>query len=164
MNQDCLKIIGLMGKHQIGSITSGGRGINTTIVCCNNAAGMYVPSLVIFKRKKVPPYLKDGASCGSVVTCNATEWMDSDFCFCLFVLFCFVFIFLWLQDFIAYVKPSPNKKILLVLDGHSTHVKDSNAVLVTTKENVIMLSLQPHNTHKAQPLDKTFFKPLQIYE
>ena len=147
----CQKIIGLKGKHQIGVVSSAERGINTTVVCCFNAAGMYVPPIIIFKRKRLPPELKDGAPCGSIVTCNETGWMSSE-------------IFLqWLQHFIAWVKPSSSKPILLVLDGHSTHVKNLKAILLARSANVIMLSLPPHTTHKAQPLDKTFFKPLQTY-
>ena len=147
----CQKIIGLKGKHQIGVVSSAERGINTTVVCCFNAAGMYVPPIIIFKRKRLPPELKDGAPCGSIVTCNEISWMSSE-------------IFLqWLQHYIAWVKPSSSKPILLVLDGHSTHVKNLKAILLARSANVIMLSLPPHTTHKAQPLDKTFFKPLQTY-
>ena len=43
VQKSCQKVIGLKGKHQIGSISSAERGINTTVVCCNNAAGQYVP-------------------------------------------------------------------------------------------------------------------------
>ena len=73
----CQKIIGLKGKHQIGVVSSAERGINTTVVCCFNAAGMYVLPIIIFKRKRLPPELKDGAPCGSMVTCNETGWMSS---------------------------------------------------------------------------------------
>ena len=59
------KVIGLKGKHQIGSISSTERGINTTVLCCNNAAGQYVPPLVIFKRKRMPAELSNGAPIGS---------------------------------------------------------------------------------------------------
>ena len=132
-------------------MSSAERGIKTTVVCCFNAVGMYVPPIIIFKRKRLPPELKDGAPCGSIVTCNETGWMSSG-------------VFLqWLQHFIAWVKPSSSKPILLVLDGHSMHVKNLKAILLARSANVIMLLLPPHTTHKAQPLDKTFFKPLQTY-
>ena len=76
--KSCQKVIGLKGKHQIGSISSAERGINTTVVCCNNAAGQYVTPLVIFKRKRMPAELSNGAPIGSVVTCNDSGWMDAD--------------------------------------------------------------------------------------
>ena len=62
-----------------------------------------------------------------------------------------------------FVKPTADKKVLLVLDGHTTHVKNLKAIELARKENVIMLCLPPHTTHKIQPLDRTLFKPLQIY-
>ena len=69
----------------------------------------------------------------------------------------------WLQHFVDFVKPTADKKVLLVLDGHSTHVKNLKAIELARKENVIMLCLPPHTTHKIQPLDRTLVKPLQTY-
>ena len=112
VQKSCQKVIGLKGKHQIGSISSAERGINTTVVCCNKAAGQYVPPLVIFKRKRMPAELSNGAPIGSVVTCNDSGWMDGD----TFTK--------WLQHSVDFVKPTADKKVLLVLDGHSTHVKN----------------------------------------
>ena len=69
----------------------------------------------------------------------------------------------WLQHFVDFVKPTADKKVLLVLDGHSTHVKNLKAIELARKENVIMLCLPPHTTHKIQPLVRTLFKHLQTY-
>ena len=68
-----------------------------------------------------------------------------------------------LNFFVDFVKPNADKKVLLVLDGHSTHVKNLKAIELARKENVIMLCLPPHTTHKIQPLARTLFKPLQTY-
>lgn len=39
------KVIGRRGKHQVGGISSGVRGVkNTTVVCCTSAAGSRVTS------------------------------------------------------------------------------------------------------------------------
>ena len=151
VQKSCQKVIGLKGKHQIGSISSADRGVNTTVVCCNNAAGQYVPPLVIFKRKRMPTELSNGAPPGSVVTCNDSGWMDAEVST------------KWLQHFVDFVKPTADKKVLLVLDGHTTHVKNLKAIELARKENVIMLCLPPHTTHKIQPLGRTLFKPLQTY-
>ena len=117
-------------------------------MCRNNAAGQYVPPLVIFKRKRMPAELSNGGPIGSVVTCN-DSWMDAD----TFTK--------WLQHCVDIVKPTADKKVLLVLDGLSTHVKNLKAVELARKENVIMLCLPLHTTHNIQPLDRTLFKPLQ---
>ena len=47
------KVFGKKGKKQIGSLTSGETGVNTTVVCCMSAGGNFVPPMVIFKRKRM---------------------------------------------------------------------------------------------------------------
>ena len=148
----CQKVSGQKGKKQIGSLSSGERGTTTTIVCCVNASGThYVPPMVIFKRKQVPPELGDGAPPGTVVACSDSGWMDGE----RFAQ--------WLKHFVQCVKPCPDKKVLLVLDGHKSHTKNLQAIEIARDNNVIKLSLPPHTTHKTQPLDRAFFKPLQTF-
>lgn len=52
------KVVARKGKRQVGAITSGERGILTTMVCAVNAAGFYVPPMTIFKRKSSTMILK----------------------------------------------------------------------------------------------------------
>ena len=49
------KVVSTCGKRQVGAITSGERGSNTTGVYCQNAAGAYVPPMLVFKRKRLRP-------------------------------------------------------------------------------------------------------------
>lgn len=44
------RILAQKGRKQVGAITSGERGQNTTIVCSMSASGMYVHPMFIFKR------------------------------------------------------------------------------------------------------------------
>ena len=44
------KVIAKKGQHQVGKITSGEKSKTITAVCCYNAAGVYVPPLMIFRR------------------------------------------------------------------------------------------------------------------
>ena len=147
----CQRVLGLKGKKQIGSIASAERGVNTTVVCCVNAGGTHYVPMIIFKRKRVPDELGDGAPEGSIVTCSDSGWINSE----LFVQ--------WMRMFISHVKPTKDDKVLLILDGHKSHTKNLEAIQLAIDNNVIMLSLPPHTTHKLQPLDKAFFKPLQVY-
>ena len=48
--QKPMKVLALKGKHQVGGVISCERGSNTTGVCCMNAAGSFVPPMLIFKR------------------------------------------------------------------------------------------------------------------
>ena len=147
----CQKILGQKGKHQIGAISSGERGTNTTVVCCVNGAGYYVTPLILFKRKRQCRELADGAPIGSLVTNNESSWIDKD----MFLT--------WLRHFAIHVKPSHDRPVLLIMDGHSSHTRSLAAIYFARKNGIVMLSLPPHSTHKLQPLDVAFFKPLQSY-
>lgn len=53
------------------------------------------------------------------------------------------------------------KQMLLLLDGHSTHTKNLEAILMAREYGIIMLSFPAHTTHRLQPLDRSFFKSLK---
>nr|XP_012149906.1 PREDICTED: uncharacterized protein LOC105663718 [Megachile rotundata] len=105
------KIIAQKGKHQVGAITSGERGLTTTCIRSMNAAGEFVTPM----------------------------------------------------HFIKYIKleKSNENKLLLLLDGHSTHTKNIEAIDLACEYGIIMLSFPAHTTHRLQPLDKSFFKSLK---
>ncbi|XP_039294504.1 jerky protein-like [Nilaparvata lugens] len=147
----CQKVIAEKGKRAVGSISSGERGVNTTVVCCSSAAGMYVPPLIIFKRMRMCDDLKVGAPPGSLVDISENGWINSE----LFVK--------WLRHFIETVKPTKERKVLLLLDGHTTHSKNLEALEIAREAGVIMLQLPGHTTHRLQPLDRSFFKPFKGY-
>jgi hypothetical protein len=146
------KIIAQKGKHQIGAITSGERGVTTTCVCCMNAAGEFVPPMLIFKRVRMNDCLKKGAPPGTVFGCSKNGWITSE----LFVQ--------WLKHFIKHNKLEKNKdnQLLLLLDGHTTHTKNIEAIDLACEYGIIMLSFPAHTTHRLQPLDRSFFKSLKF--
>ncbi|XP_050298563.1 uncharacterized protein LOC126737631 [Anthonomus grandis grandis] len=149
VQRQCQKILAKKGKHQIGSISSGERGANTTVVCCASAAGQFVPPMIIFKRKRFQEELSLGAPPGSIVTISDTGYISSD----LFVT--------WLKHFIETVKPSPEAPVLLLLDGHSTHSKNLKALQIARDNGIRLLQLPSHTTHRLQPLDVGFFRAFQ---
>ncbi|KAK7480342.1 hypothetical protein BaRGS_00028389 [Batillaria attramentaria] len=67
----------------------------------------------------------------------------------------------WLQHFINTVRPSVENKVLLILDGHSSHTGSLAAIDLARENGVVMLCLPPHTTNKLQPLDISFFRPLK---
>lgn len=146
------KILAKKGKHQVGAVTSGERGTTTTAVCCASAAGYFVPPLIIFKRKRAKDELQDGAPPGSIFAFNPESGYINKEIF-----------FVWIQHFIASVKPTSENKILLILDGHTSHTKNLEAIDYAKKHNVVLLSLPAHTSNKLQPLDTSFFRPLSCY-
>ncbi|KAK9686919.1 DDE superfamily endonuclease [Popillia japonica] len=85
--------------------------------------------------------LKTGAPPRAVVTLSDTGYINAD-------------IFLeWLKHFIRNVKRSNENKVLLLLDGHTTHSKNLDAILIARENGIILLQLPGHTTHRLQPLD-----------
>lgn len=147
----CPEVVSLKGKRQVGAITSAERGSLITIVMCMNAAGDFVPPMIIFPRKKASDQLKKGAPPGSLFAFHPSGWIQTD----LFTR--------WFDHFLENTKPSATKPVLLVLDGHHTHTRNLD-VLKRAKENfVTILCLPPHTTHKLQPLDKTVMGALKTF-
>ena len=147
--QTLSKVISVKGKRQVGGITSAERGTNTTGVYCHSASGRFIPPMLIFKRKRMADSLKVDAPFGTIFACTDSGWIDSK-----------VFVE-WLRHFIANVKPSPQNKVLLLLDGHTSHSKNREAIVLARQHGVVMLSFPSHTTHRLQPLDVTFFKSLK---
>ena len=53
--------------------------------------------------------------------------------------------------------------ILLLLYGHMTHVKNMSLIKLAKENHVTVLIFPPHSTHRLQPLDVTFMKPLKSF-
>ena len=138
-------------KKNCGRIVSGERGTNTTVVCCANAVGVFVPPMFIYKRKRIAPQLGNGAPADSLIEISDHSFITSE----LFVK--------WLQHFIDFVKPSTDNKVLLLLDGHTTHTKNSDALKLARANGIILVQLPAHTTHRLQPLDVGVFGPMQQY-
>jgi hypothetical protein len=113
-----------------------------------NAAGGFVPPMLIFKRKRMTDILLRGAPPGTIGSCSPNGWIDSE----LFVT--------WLEHFVKFVKPSQERKVLLLVDGHSSH-KTYAAIELARASGVTMICFPPHTTHRMQPLDLTVYGPLK---
>ncbi len=169
------KVISTRGKRRVLTISSGEKGRNTTVVCCVNAVGdWHVKPFIIFKGTRIS---RDHA-----IGLMEGRFSDSDLSIInLFSFFSRFFpptgaringspsgyidtelFIVWLEYFIATVKPSIERKVLLVLDGHSTHTKCLTAINMAAENGVILLQLPAHCTHRLQPLDVSFFKPLKV--
>jgi hypothetical protein len=67
LNNRPQKVVSAKGKREIISLTDVKRGENVTVVTCFNAAGTYVPPMIIFKGIRKKPQFQDGLPPGSVV-------------------------------------------------------------------------------------------------
>lgn len=60
--------------------------------------------------------------------------------------------FEWFQTFVKFVKPTPLKKVLLLL-SEQNHVKCFKTLELAKASGVLFLALPPHTVHKIYPLD-----------
>ena len=145
------RVISLKGKRQVGAITAAERGSLVTIVICMNASGGFVPPMMVFPRKNMKAELLDGAPPGTIAGCHPSGWIQQH----LFTQ--------WLHHFISHVKPSREDPVVLILDGHYSHTRNLDVIELARRNNVIIICLPPHSTHKMQPLDLEFMGPLKTY-
>lgn len=139
------KILATRGARSVGKITSAERGQTVTVICAMNAAGIYIPPMLIFPRMRMIEALMKNAPPGAIGRASKSGWTDG-------VLFVD-----WLHHFVDVVKPTKERPHILLLDGHLSH-KTLEAVTFARDNGIRMLTFPPHCTHKLQPLDRTFFK------
>ena len=114
------KVLGSKGKHQIGALTSAERGRNVTVACCMSATGQFVPPAFLFPRKRMKAELMDAAPTESIAFCEGSGWMNGH-------------IFRqYLEHVRKRISASLMNKILLVLDGHSSHTKNIDVLPLFT--------------------------------
>jgi DDE superfamily endonuclease len=153
----------------VSTPSSGERGINTTVVCCVSAAGHWVPPMVIFKGLRIFReygiglvagfysfflsritflYLTRFLLQGGIIGATESGYINIE----LFDV--------WLAHFISNVKPTKEKPVVLVMDGHTSHTKSMLGLELARDHHVTLLQLPAHCTHKMQPLDMGFYGPL----
>ena len=143
------KVLAQKGKQVVSFTTSGERGVTTTIVACCNAVGNYVPRMMIFKRKNKKLSLTDYAPPETLTEVIENGWIDA------------TSFMAYLQHFVKFIQPRKSYPVLIIMDNHKTHTKNLDLINFARDSGLILLSLPPHTSHKLQPLDQTFFKPLK---
>lgn len=141
------KVVGKKGKKVVHAKTSGERGENITVLCCVNAEARVLPPMVIFKGKRISQALMNNAPKNTLFACSKSSFIDGE----LFGM--------WFEKiFLPHI--SPQRPVLLIVDGHASHI--SLHLLETAKANDIeIFCLPPHTTHWTQPLDRSVFGPLK---
>lgn len=145
------KIVTVRGRRQVGILTSAERGQLVTVEVCMSAAGHYILPLFIFPRVRMKPELMDRAPPGSIAEPHASGWMHTD----IFTK--------WFGHFVTHAHPTAARPVLLILDGHKTHTTNLDVINLARENHVNILCLPPHCSHRMQPLDVAFMKPLMTY-
>ena len=117
------RIIAKKGPKQVGKITSAERGKTVTVICAVNAAGTFVPPLMIFPRKNMTELLIKDSPPGTIGAATISGWTDSG-------------IFLqWLKHFVGHVKPTSEHRVILIRYGHASH-KTLEAIQYARTHNI----------------------------
>ncbi|KIJ45013.1 hypothetical protein M422DRAFT_88702, partial [Sphaerobolus stellatus SS14] len=121
-----------------------------TILECISAVGEICPSGFVLPQGPVCDF-SDIEGVGCVAT-SENGWTDNFICGEWFT-----------KVFIPWAKEvsNPTFPIIFISDGHGSH--ETHKMLLAALDNdIIMISLPLHTTHKMQPLDVGVFGPLQI--
>ena len=70
------KIIAMRGRKQVGVLTSAERGTLCTAVICMNAAGHFIPPMIVFPRVRMKQEFGIGAPPETLVACKPSGWMN----------------------------------------------------------------------------------------
>lgn len=142
------RVLAWKGSRQVGGLVAAERGERVTATICCSAVGEYMSPLMILPCKNVNQELIQGAPEGTMVEFDKSGYIQTDI------------FFRWINSFKKVAKPNENKKVLLTLDGHTSHSKNLRAIRFAIENNIIMFLLPPHCSHKVQPVDLTFNKSL----
>lgn len=150
LNNEPGEVITRKGSKDVHILTAKERGENVTVIGCCSADGKYIPPVLIFKGVYKKPEFSDGLPPGSDVYMNKkSSYISTE----LFLQ--------WLKT--QFIPHKPLGKVMLILDGHSTHCKSIEVLETAIENDIILLCLPSHCTQALQPLDRSFFGPLKAY-
>ena len=110
-------MVAARGKRFVVGITSAEKGRMITAVYCCSADRVFVPPMLIYPRVRVKPELMDKAPVGAIAAgskngCITVELFEK-----------------WFDHFLNAVHlEARSEKVLLILDGHSSHTRNINVV------------------------------------
>ncbi|KAJ4446410.1 hypothetical protein ANN_13106 [Periplaneta americana] len=113
--------------------------------------GTFVPPLIVFPRKNMQAELMDGTPPGSIHACHISGWIQAD----IFTQ--------WFRHFLEVMKATKSDPAILILDGHYSHTRNMEVIELGRENGVSIVCLPPHSSHKMQPLDLAFMKPLKTF-
>ena len=116
-----------------------------TVELCMSASGNYVPPLFVFPRARMKAELLDHAPPGAVGVPHKSGFVE------------------WFKHFIAHSNPSVDRPVLLVMGGHKTHTLNLDVINLAREKHVTLLCLPLHCSHRMQPLDVGFMKPVMTF-
>lgn len=148
LNNKPSHVLAMKGSKSVPQLTSAEKGENISLICCCSAEGNFIPPVAIFKGKNKKDEYSDGMPPGSDVYMNEkSSYINTDL------------FFKWLKE--HFYPRKPPGKVLLLLDGHTSHCNSIEMLEFCNSNDIILLCFPSHTTHYLQPLDRAFFKFLK---
>ncbi|XP_043461954.1 tigger transposable element-derived protein 1-like [Leptopilina heterotoma] len=143
-------VIAQKGQRCVSAISSGERGTNVTLTMAVSAAGEKIPPFFVFPRVNMKDKFLLHSNEDAKGVANGSGWQTAN-TFCKFLL-----------HFKQHAIKASTKRTLLILDNHESHMT-IEALEFCKQNNIDLLTLPPHTSHKLQPLDRGVFGPLKSY-
>ena len=123
---------------------------NVTMIVDINAFRSHVRAVLIFPRLHLKNDMLSAASTVSIGGANPTFWSNQRF------------VVDYLKHFIAYEMSGKEDTFRLILDKFDPQLSIP-AIIVTKQNDISLITLPPHTSHKLRPLDCTIFDPYGTY-
>lgn len=141
------KIIGKKGFRSTRTTSGPGRN-NTTVLLATNACGDKLPPLIIFQGKYLwTQWLYANENVKTAYAVSDKGWMETTIS----------------EKYVREVfvpATKDERPLLLIFDGHSTHV-DLSVIEYVASDGLTIVKLPAHSSHVLQPLDCSTMKPLK---
>ncbi|XP_033731184.1 LOW QUALITY PROTEIN: uncharacterized protein LOC117320803 [Pecten maximus] len=141
------KVLAPVGSKHIYQVVVSDK-TQITVMACMNAVGNYMPPMILYPGER----FRDVGIAKfpeAIFAHTPNGWMDTD---------CFVEFLKHLKQFVS--KSNIASPILLIVDGHSTHI--SLAASKFCRENgIVLYCLLPNATHILQACDVGLFSPMK---
>ena len=134
-------------------IVSGDKGVRSSMVSICSAAGEQFTPMIIHKGLRIQANWYYNAPEGSIIRCSESGYISKQ----LFL----EYLDLWMDHMTETGRGK--EQHLLLIDGHSCHTKNFPAIDLMARENVSVLLLPSHGSHKLQPLDKNPFSGFEFW-
>ncbi|XP_001602581.1 uncharacterized protein LOC100118669 [Nasonia vitripennis] len=118
-----------------------------TMVNCCNAAGDFVPPLMIYPASKTDPEFMKGCPQGTEIVCHPSGSLQSE-----------IFHPTWFNHFVDHAKPSKRKPVLLLLNGNALCAKNLDFIEKIREVNVHILNIPKKIVH---PLEVNFIPAMK---
>ena len=117
------------------------------MLACVSAWGQSLPPLIVFKSKKVQSlWLPEESSLNQAIALTENGLMERE-----------VFAEWFEEQFCPTVTQRP---LILIYDGHLSHIS-LPLISKAIDQNIVILKLPSHTSHRLQPLDVAVFKGLK---